>query len=121
MLAAVRVVAAFALGFFAAFVTTGPALFSDGPFYQRIWALGIGVVAFAVLGAAAGALSPGRWRRFALWLWAGSVPVAAGFAPEEIGNISFILLTVAFLVGDLAAVLFGAWFAARARARRSSV
>lgn len=101
-----------------AFMTTGPALFADGAFRERVVALGIGVAAFAVLGAAMGAISPHRWKSLAVLAWIPGVAVATALSLDAATQPILLVLAVAFVIGDLAAVLGGAWAAASWRARR---
>jgi peptidoglycan/LPS O-acetylase OafA/YrhL len=111
-------VAAVAAGGVVAFVTTGPALFADGPFQGRIVALGLGCLLFAVLGGVLGLASPTRWKSLAVSAWAPGVAVALFFIPDLTSRPALLALAVAFVIGDLAAVLAGAWLTTRWRGRR---
>ncbi|TLM78848.1 MAG: hypothetical protein FDZ75_08970 [Actinobacteria bacterium] len=106
---------AFALGTVAALFTAGPALFSDGQFSERIGVLAVSCAVFAALGLGFGLASPMRWRLSAWCVWAGVVPVVGFFVLGMLNQLPFLALALGFLIGDLAAVLFGAWGGARLR------
>jgi len=108
---------AFALGALVAFVTEGPALFSDGTLGERLVVMGVSVIVYLVLGGIAGALAPSLWKTAALCLVVPLLPVAVLFGSDALGDTETALLGAAFLLGDTAAALLGALVGARLRSR----
>jgi len=106
---------AFAIGAAVALFAEGPALFADGDFSERLVVLGVSVVAYLLLGVLVGALAPGMWKVAALCLVLPLAPVAALLGDEAFADGGMELLLVGFLLGDTAAVLFGAMLGARLR------
>ena len=109
--------AAFALGALVAFFAEGPALFADGDFGERVVALGVSVLLYAVLGLAVGALAPGLWKVAAVCLVLPAVPVAVLFGADALARLDTTILVAAFLLGATAAALLGALVGARLRSR----
>ncbi len=116
----VTALAAFLVAGITAFLTAGPALLADGPFFQRIVALAVSVAIFFLLGLIAGALAPEAWKLVALIAVVPVVAVAVLFIGELVSSPALAGLAAAFVVGDAAAVLFGSWAGSGVRARRDA-
>ncbi len=111
-------IAATLLGAVVSLFTAGPALFADGAYRERLLALGISVVAYAILGMVLGAVLPVSWRLVAVCAWAPLVVVLVLFGREALQSQALTLLLVEFALGDAAAVLAGSLLGARLRFRR---
>jgi putative Mn2+ efflux pump MntP len=115
--AALAFLGAFVPGAIISFFTAGPALFADGPFAERPPALVASIAAFAVLGAAIGAVAPTRWKAAAVGLAVAAVPVPIVLGLDTLGQLPMTLLAAGFVLGDAAAGTFGVWAGARLRLR----
>jgi hypothetical protein len=111
-------VLAMILGGVVAFFTAGPALFADGALSERVLALGLSVVAYAVVGLILGALVPTVWRLVSIYAWAPLIWVLWLFGRDALAPSGFTLLVLGFALGDAAAVLAGALLGSRLRTRQ---
>jgi len=107
--------AALVLGGFVSLFSAGPALFADGPFSERPPVLVASVIAFAVIGVVLGFLAPGAWKPVAVCLALSAIPVVVVFGRDTMAEPPMLALSTAFVLGDAAAGMFGAWMGARLR------
>ena len=105
--------AALVLGGFVSLFSAGPALYADGPFSERPPVLAASVIAFAIIGAVLGFVAPRAWKPIAVCLALSAVPVVVVFGRDTMAQPLMLLLSSAFVMGDAAAGMFGAWMGAR--------
>lgn len=94
----------FVIGALPAFAVAGPAFFADGPFSERLVALGIYAVAVFVLGVGGGALAGSKRTAVMIGLALPVLPVLRLLSTD--GAIELYVLGAAFVV-----VAFGASWA----------
>ena len=110
--------AALVVGGFVSLFSAGPALFADGPFFERPQVLAASVVAFALVGLAIGYAAPGAWKPAAVCLAFSALPVVVLLGRDTIGQVPMMLLSMGFMLGDSAAGVFGVWCGATWRSGR---
>ena len=108
------------VGGFISLFTAGPALFTDGPFEQRLPVLAYSVVGFVLLGAVIGFSAPGAWKPAAICIALSAIPVVMLFGRASAGQLPMALLSTGFITGDAAAGAFGVWGGARLRLELSA-